>query len=127
MKNVILSDNIVQVIKYRRLRWTGHEARMEEISDAFKMLTGTPVEKRPLGKPRHKWEDNIRIDLKQISVCTTVGLICLRIGLLESPCEYSIKPLGSINHGISYTMFCSNAKIFFVYLLPFSILILILI
>ena len=60
------SPNIVRVIKSRRLRWAGHVARTEEGGRAFKILTG----KRPVGKPRHRWEDNIRIDLKEISTNT---------------------------------------------------------
>ena len=58
------SPNIIRVIKSRRLRWGGHVARMEEGRSAFKFLTGTPTGKRPLGKPRRKWEDDIRMDLK---------------------------------------------------------------
>ena len=58
------SPNIVRVIKFRRLRWAGHLARMEEGRSAFKILTGTPAGKRPLGRPRRRWEDNIRVDLK---------------------------------------------------------------
>ena len=54
------SPNIVRMIKCRRLRWGGHVARMEEGKSAFKILTGTPTGKRPLGR----WEDNIRMDLK---------------------------------------------------------------
>ena len=46
--------NIVRVIKSRRLRWAGYIARMEESRSAFKVLTGTPTGKRPLGKPRRK-------------------------------------------------------------------------
>ena len=46
------SLNIVRVIKYRRLRWAGHVARMEEGRSAFKILTGKSIEKRPLGRPR---------------------------------------------------------------------------
>ena len=51
---------IVKVIESRRLRWAGHVARMEGRSD-FKILTGKPTGKRPLGKPRRRWEDNIKI------------------------------------------------------------------
>ena len=47
------SPNIVRVIKSKRLRWAGHVARMEEGRSAFKILTGKPTEKRPLGRPRH--------------------------------------------------------------------------
>ena len=57
------SPNIIRMIKSRRLRWTGHVARMEEGRSAFKILTGKPIGKRPLGRPRRRWEDNIRMDL----------------------------------------------------------------
>ena len=63
------SPNIVRVIKSRRLRWTGHVARMDEGRSVFKILTGTPAGKRPLGRPRHRW-DNIRMDLKEIGINT---------------------------------------------------------
>ena len=50
-----LSPNIVRVIKSRRLRWAGHLARMEEGKSSFKILTGKPTGKRPLGRPRRRW------------------------------------------------------------------------
>jgi hypothetical protein len=50
------------------LRWAGHVARMEEGRNGFKILTGTPTGKRPLGRPRDKWEDNIRMYLKEIGI-----------------------------------------------------------
>ena len=56
------------VIKSRRLRWTGHVARMKEGRSAFKILTGKPTRKIPFGKPRRRWEDNIRMDLKEIGI-----------------------------------------------------------
>ena len=62
------SPNIVRVIKSKRLRWAGHVARMEEGRSAFKILTGKPTEKRPLGRPRRRWEDNIRMDLEEIGI-----------------------------------------------------------
>ena len=65
------SPNIVRVIKSRRLRWGGHVARMEECRSAFKILTGKPTGKRSLGGPRRRWEDNIKMDLKEI--CINVG------------------------------------------------------
>ena len=55
------------MIKSRRLRWAGHVVRMEE-SRTFKILTGTPTEKRTLGRPRRRWKDNIRIDIKEIGI-----------------------------------------------------------
>ena len=48
-------SNIVRVIKSRRLIWAGHVARMEKGRSAFKILTGKPTRKRPLGRPRHRW------------------------------------------------------------------------
>ena len=63
-KYVYLSPNIVRVIKSRRLRWAGHVARMEEGRSVFKSLTGKPKEKRPLGRPWRRCEDNIRMDLE---------------------------------------------------------------
>ena len=56
------------LIKSRRLRWAGHVARMEEGRSAFKILTDKPTGKRPLGRPRRRWEDNIRMDLEEIGI-----------------------------------------------------------
>ena len=56
------SPNIVRIIKSKRLRWAGHVARMEEGRSAFKMLIGKPTGKKPLGRPRLRWEENIRTD-----------------------------------------------------------------
>ena len=62
------SPNIVRVIKSSRLRWSGHVTRMEEGRSAFKMLTGKRTGKRPLGRPRRRWEDNIRMDFEEIGI-----------------------------------------------------------
>ena len=67
MRNLIVcSPNIVRMIKSRRLRWAEHVARMEESRSAFKILTGKP--RGPLGRPRCRWEDNIRMDLEEIGI-----------------------------------------------------------
>ena len=58
------SPNIVKVIKSKRFRWAGHVARMEEDRSPFKILKDKPTGKRPLGKPRLRWENNIRMYLK---------------------------------------------------------------
>ena len=58
------------MIKSRRMRWAGHIARKEEVRSTFKILTGTPVGKIPLGRLRRRWEDNIRMDLKEIVTIT---------------------------------------------------------
>ena len=54
----------------RRLRLVVHVARMEEGRSVFKILTGTPTGKRPLGRHRRTWEDNIRMDIKEIGINT---------------------------------------------------------
>ena len=58
------------MIKFRSLGWAGYVASMKESRSAFKILTGTPAGKRPFGRPRRKWEDNIRMDLKEIGINT---------------------------------------------------------
>jgi hypothetical protein len=64
------SPNIVRLIKSRRLRWGGHVVRIDEVRSAFKMLTGKPTGKRPLGRPRSRWEDNFRMILKEVDINT---------------------------------------------------------
>jgi hypothetical protein len=57
------SPDIIRVIKSKRLRWAGHVARMGERRGAYRALVGTPEGKIPLGRPKHRWEDNIKMDL----------------------------------------------------------------
>jgi hypothetical protein len=57
------SPNIVRVIKSKRMRWAGRVARMEESRIAFKIVIGKPTGRRRLGRPRRRWEDNIKMDL----------------------------------------------------------------
>ena len=64
------SPNTVRVIKSRRMRWAGHIVRMDEGRSAFKILTGKPISKRPSERPRRRWEENIRMDLKEIGINT---------------------------------------------------------
>ena len=58
--------NIVRLIKSRRIRWAGHVARMEEGRGVHKVLVRKPEGKRPLGRPRYRWEDNIKMDLEEV-------------------------------------------------------------
>jgi len=60
------SPNIVRVIKSRRMRWAGHLARMGERKDVYKVLVGKPEAKRPRGRPRRRWEYNIKVDLQEV-------------------------------------------------------------
>ena len=60
------SPNIVRVIKSRRMRWVGHAALMGEERGVYRVLVGKPEGRRPLGRPRRRWVDNIRIDLEEV-------------------------------------------------------------
>jgi hypothetical protein len=62
------SPNIVRVIKSRRMRWAGHVARMEEGRGLYRVLVGKPEGKRPLRRPRCRWKDNIKLDLRGIGI-----------------------------------------------------------
>ena len=62
----VFSPNIVRVIKSRRMRWAGHVACMEEGRGVYKVLVGKREGKRPLARPRRRWEDNIKLDLQEV-------------------------------------------------------------
>jgi hypothetical protein len=66
LTDVYSLSNIIHVIKSRRMRWAGHVAYMEERRDACKVLVGKPDGRRSLGRPRHRWEDNIKMDHHQV-------------------------------------------------------------
>jgi len=66
LNDLYCSPNIVRVIKSRRLRWAGHVARMGEERGANRVLVGKPEGKRPLGRPRRRWVDNIKMDLLEV-------------------------------------------------------------
>jgi hypothetical protein len=70
------SPNLVRVIKSRRMRWAGSVARMEEERGVYRVLVGKPEGKRPLVRPRRRWEDNIRMYLQEVG-CGDVGWIGL--------------------------------------------------
>jgi hypothetical protein len=62
------SPNIVRVIKSRMMRWARHVARMGEGRGVYRVLVGRPKNKRPLGRPRRRWKDNIKMDLREIGI-----------------------------------------------------------
>jgi hypothetical protein len=72
--------NIVRVVKSRRMRWTGHVARIGEGRGVHRFLVGKPEGKRPLGRPRHKWEDNSKMHPQEMEGCFGTGWSWLRIG-----------------------------------------------
>jgi len=66
LNNLYSSPNIVWVIKSRRMRWAGHVVCMGEGRGVYRVLVGKPEGRRPLGRPRRRWEDNIRMDLREV-------------------------------------------------------------
>jgi hypothetical protein len=74
------SPNMVRVIKARRLRWAGHVARMGDGRGVYRVLVGRLKGKRSLGRPRRRWEDNIKLDLRERGVDGRTGFSWLRIG-----------------------------------------------
>jgi hypothetical protein len=68
LHNLYSSPSIIRIIKSRRVRWAGHVARMGKKRNVYRLLVGKPAGKRPLGRPRHKWIDNIKMDLLEIGL-----------------------------------------------------------
>ena len=66
LNDLYCSPNIVRVIKSRRMRWAGHVARMGEGRGVCRVLVRKHEGKRPFGRPRHRWEDNIKMDLQEV-------------------------------------------------------------
>jgi hypothetical protein len=73
------SPNVIRQIKLRRMRWAGHVARMGEERKVYKVLVGKPEGKRPLERPRHRWEDGIRMDLRETGLGVYSGFSWLMI------------------------------------------------
>ena len=74
LNDLYCSPNIVLVIKSRRMRWTGHVARMDEERGVYRVLVGKPEGRRPLGRPRRRWVDNIRISSRwDVGIWTGLG------------------------------------------------------
>ena len=71
LNDLYCSPNIVRVIKWRRMRWAGHVTCMGEEREVYRVLVGKTEGRRPLGRPRRRWVDNIRMDLQE------VGCVCM--------------------------------------------------
>jgi hypothetical protein len=76
LHNLYSSRSIIRIIKSRRMRWTGHVARMGEKRNMYRLFVGKPEGRRPLGRQRRRWIDNIKMDLLEIglSVVDWIGL-----------------------------------------------------
>jgi hypothetical protein len=68
------SPSILRVMKSRRMIWAGYMSRMEEETGVYRVLVRKPEGKRPLGRPRRRWEDNIRMDFQEVGCGVMTGL-----------------------------------------------------
>ena len=80
LNDLYCSPNIVRVTKSRRMRWVGHVVRVGERRGVYRDLVGKPEGKRPLWRPRPRWEDNIKMDLQEVGCGVWTGSSWLRIG-----------------------------------------------
>jgi hypothetical protein len=80
LNDLYSSRNIIRVIISRRMRWERLVARMGEGRGAYRILVGRPERRKQLGRPRHRWEDNIKMDLQEVGWGAWTGLIWPRIG-----------------------------------------------
>jgi hypothetical protein len=90
------SPNIIRILKARRMRLAGHVARMGEKRNVFRLLVGKPEGRRPLGRPRRRWLYNIMIDLVDVGWGNVDWIDLAQDSQVESSCEFSIEPSGSI-------------------------------
>jgi hypothetical protein len=84
------------MIKSRRMRWVGHVASMREKKNDYKILVGKPEGKRSPGRPRHTWEDNIKIDLREMGCNSGLDSHGSRLGQMAGSCEDSNESLDAI-------------------------------
>jgi hypothetical protein len=75
------SPDIIRQVKSRRMRWAGHVARMGKERKVYKILVGKPEGKRPLGRPRRRWEDGVRMDLRETGLGVRIGFDWPRKGI----------------------------------------------
>jgi hypothetical protein len=80
LHNLYSSPDIIRQVKSRRMRWAGYVARMGEEGKLYKVLVGKPKGTRPLGRPGHRWEDGIRMDLREIGLGVWIGFGWLKTG-----------------------------------------------
>jgi hypothetical protein len=66
LRDLYSSPSIIKIIKSRRMTWAGYVARMGKKRNEYRLLVGKPEGKRPLGRPRRRWMDNVRMDLGEV-------------------------------------------------------------
>src|SRR5215469_7267990 len=98
LNDVYSSPSIVRVVKSRRMRWAGHVARIGDERGVHRVLVGKPERKRPVGRPRRRWEDNIKMDLQEVggSRGDWMELAQDRNRWRAGTCEYGKEHSGSI-------------------------------
>jgi hypothetical protein len=82
LHNLYSSPDIIRQIRSRRMRWAGHVARMGEGRNVYRVSVGKPDGKRPLGRPRRRWEDGIKMELRETGWGVWSGFTWLRIGIV---------------------------------------------
>jgi hypothetical protein len=80
LHNLYSSPDIIRQVRSRRMRWAGHVAHMGEERKVCKVLVGKPEGRRPHGRPRRRWEDGVRIDLREIGLGVWIGFDWLWTG-----------------------------------------------
>jgi hypothetical protein len=93
------SPSIIRMLKSRRKRWAGHVAQIGENRNAYRILVGKPGSKRPLGRPRHRWADNIEMDLREIGWDGMYWIDLAQDRDQWRTHEHGEEPLGSITCG----------------------------
>ena len=100
LRDLYSLPNIVRVVKSRRMRWAGHVARMGQGRGVYRVLVGKPEGKKPLGRPRRRWEDNIKMDLQEVGGgCGDWTELAQDRDRWPGTCEYGDEPSGSKNAG----------------------------
>jgi hypothetical protein len=96
LHNLYPSPDIIRQVRSRRMRWAGHVARMGEERKVYRVLVGKPEGKSPLGRPRRRWEDGIRMDLREIGLggCALDSTVSGQ-GPVAGCCECGDEPSGS--------------------------------
>jgi hypothetical protein len=84
LHNLYSSPSIIRMMKSRRMKWAGHVARMGEKRNAYRILVGIPEGKRPLGRLRRRWVDNIKMDLRDIG---WDGMYCIDLAQNRNQCR----------------------------------------
>jgi hypothetical protein len=102
------SSNIVRVIKSRKMRWVGHVARMVEGRGAYRVLVGRPEGKRPPGRPRRRWEDNIKLDFREIGIDEANWIQLAQNRVQWRDCEHDDEPSGSVKEAVCFDKLSDN-------------------